>query len=614
MTETGAEYAAAVEHEAQRRAPAKGVGPLRAILPFLRPYPWMVLGAAIALIASTTFTLVMPVAVRGMIDNGFSMENAEGVGGYFLFLILVAILLGVATGVRFFFVTVLGERVVADLRKAVYDHITGLSPAFYETTRTGEILSRLTTDTTLIQTVIGSSVSFALRNSLMLLGAMVMLAITSLKLTALVLIGVPAVLLPIIFFGRWVRQLSRVSQDRVADTSAHAGESLNAIQIVQAFTHEDLDRRDFATAVEGAYRAAFLRICARSVLTAIVIVIIFSGIVGVLWVGAGDVLAGDMTAGELAQFIFYAVMMAASSGGLSEVWGEIQRAAGATERLIELLAIEPAIKAPENPKPMPQPPVGTISFEKVTFQYPTRPDQSALRDFSLSVEPGETVAIVGPSGAGKSTVIQTLLRFYDPQEGAIRIDGVNIADADPLEVRKRISLVPQDTIVFGASALENIRYGRPSASEAEVRAAAAAAVADEFIEILPNGYDTYLGERGVTLSGGQRQRIAVARAILRDSPILLLDEATSALDSENEQLVQQALDHLMKDRTTIVVAHRLATVQKATRIVVMDHGGIVAAGRHEDLVRAGGLYARLASLQFGPTDAKGLDFDAAAAQ
>ncbi len=595
----GEEYAKSIEQEAQRRPAAKSVGPLAQLWPFLKPYPGMLAAAGTALLASTLFTLVMPVAVGDMVDHGFGSDQTQDIGKYFGFLLVVATLLGIATGIRFYFVTTLGERIVADLRKAIYNHITGLSPEFFEVTRTGEVLSRLTTDTTLIQSVIGSSISFALRNSLMLVGAMVMLFITSPKLTLLILIGVPAVLLPLILFGRVVRKLSRRSQDRVADTSAQAGESLNAIRVVQAFTHEDLDRALFGDSVESAFSVARLRIVARSILTALVITIVFGGIAGVLWVGASDVQTGTMSGGDLAQFIFFAIMVAASAGGLSEVWGEVQRAAGATERLMELLAVDPVIKAPDNPIALPAARRGEVAFQNVTLRYPARPEHAALNGFSLSIAPGETVALVGPSGAGKSTVIQALLRFYDPEAGRVVVDGVDIRDADPRAVRERISLVPQDTVVFGMTALENIRYGRPDASDDEIHAAAKAAQADEFIERLPEKYDTHLGERGVTLSGGQRQRIAVARAILRDAPILLLDEATSALDAESERLVQNALDTLMEGRTTIVIAHRLATVLKADRIIVMNNGQIEAEGTHEELVRAGGLYARLARLQFG---------------
>jgi ATP-binding cassette subfamily B protein len=460
------------------------------------------------------------------------------------------------------------------------------------------VLSRLTADTTLIQIVVGSSASFALRNLVMGIGAIAMMIVTSPKLAALCLFGVPLVVLPIILFGRRVRRLSRESQDRIADTSAYAGEALSAIATVQAFTHEDVDRANFTRAVEDSFATAIRRTKMRAVMTAFVIFLVGSCVVGVLWAGAIDVLANRMTGGELSQFVLYAVLLATGTGALSETWGDVQRAAGATERLMEILATEPAVKAPPNPAPLPKPAKGAVRFEHVTFRYPSRPDYRALHDVSFTVNPGEAVALVGPSGAGKSTVFQLLLRFFDPQEGRILFDGITMADADPRELRANISLVAQDPAIFSGTIFDNIHYGRPDASPDDVRRAAEAAAADEFIRRLPGGYDAKLGERGVTLSGGQRQRIAIARAILRDAPLLLLDEATSALDAENERLVQQGLANLMSGRTTIVIAHRLATIQRLKRIIVMDQGHIIGEGSHAELVARGGLYARLASLQF----------------
>ena len=596
---TSADMVAQQEDEAKRRPRSRTVRPLLALAPFILKYPGMIAGAFIALVGATLATLTMPIAVRFMIDNGFSRDDAGSIDSYFLALLVVAIVLGAASATRFFFVSWIGERVTADLRSAVYDHITRLSPVFFEVTRTGEVLSRLTADTTLIKSVVGSSASIALRNLFMFFGSAIMLVYTSPALSGLAALTLPAVIVPMIVFGRMVRRLARASQDRIADTSAHAAETISAMQTVQSFTHEVEDRRVYARAVESSFDTAKLRILARSGMTAIAIVLVFAGVVGILWVGAQNVVQGSMTAGTLGQFIIYAVLCATSVGALAEGWGEVQLAAGATERLVEILQVTPQITPPPNPVAIAQPVRGLIGFDNVSFSYPTRPEISALNGFSLSVSPGETVALVGASGAGKSTVFQLLSRFYDPQHGEITLDGVALPSADPTDVRAALAVVPQETVVFAKSAFENIRFGRPEASREDVIAAAHAAQAHEFLERLPEGYDTELGERGVTLSGGQRQRIAIARAILRAAPVLLLDEATSALDAESEVLVQKALANLMIDKTTLVIAHRLATVLKADRIVVMADGQIVASGRHEALLAAGGLYARLVELQFG---------------
>jgi ATP-binding cassette, subfamily B, bacterial len=594
----GAEFAATIEREAQSRSRGRDIRVLQRLWPFMAPYKFQIGAALFFLLISTSATLAFSPAAGYLIDHGFTKANTDALNRAFLYMFAVAVVLGLATAVRFYFVTWVGERVIADLRKALYNHILNLSPAFFEVTRTGEVLSRLTTDTTLIQTAVGSSVSIALRNILMIVGGIAMLFVTSAKLTGLVLVTVPLVIVPLILMGRTVRGLSRKSQDRVADTSAYAAETLNAVQTVQAFTHEPVDRMKFGATVESSFATAVKRIGARASMTALVIILVFSSIVGVLWIGAHDVSSGTMSSGGLAQFIFQSILVASGVGALSEVWTEVMQASGAAERLMELLSTKPQIEPPANPVALPKPAAGRIRFEHVTFEYPMRPGVSALKDFSLEINPGETIALVGPSGAGKTTVFQLLQRFFDPQSGRVVIDGVDIKFAAPQEVRTRLALVPQETIIFGDTAFENIRYGRPDASEAEIRTAAEAAQAGEFVEKLPDGFHTYLGERGVALSGGQRQRVAIARAILRDAPILLLDEATSALDAESERLVQIALENLMQKKTTIVIAHRLATVQRADRIVVMDEGRIVAQGTHRELVAGGGLYAKLARLQF----------------
>ena len=572
--------------------------PLRDLARFIAPYRLVVAGALVALTVAASAMLTVGVALRSVVDLGFHAEQAEILDRQFAGLFGVVAVLAMATFARFYLVSWLGERVVGDIRRAVFDRVIGLSLAYFEVTRTGEILSRLTSDTTLIQTVVGTSASMAMRNVLLFLGGTVLLVMTSPKLAGMMFLIVPVVVLPIVVFGRKVRRLSRASQDRIADVGAMAQETLNAVHTVQAFSHEDVDRRRFAGRVEIAFATAIRRVRARAWLTAAVILLVFGAVDAVLWVGAKDVVAGDMSGGELAAFVFYAIVVAGAVGALSEVFGELLRAAGATERLMELLACEPEIAAPARPVPMPEPPRGRLAFENVTFCYPSRLETPALKNFSLTIAPGERVALVGPSGAGKTTVFQLILRFFDPGQGRVTLDGVDLRKADPAAVRGRIGLVPQDPVIFATDPAENIRYGRPGASDADVRAAAVAAAAGEFLDRLPEGFATHLGERGVRLSGGQRQRIAIARAILRNPAVLLLDEATSALDAESERAVQAALEPLMAGRSTLVIAHRLATVLNADRIVVMDRGETVATGSHAQLMAQGGLYARLAALQF----------------
>ncbi|RWD34138.1 ABC transporter transmembrane domain-containing protein [Mesorhizobium sp.] len=573
------------EEDGRRRS----LGPLRRLYPYIFRYRKMVIGAIISLVVAAATTLALPMAVRRMIDHGFSASDSKFIAEYFAMLVVMAALLAAASASRYYFVITLGERVVADIRRDVFAHVTTLSPAFFDTAQSGEIVSRLAADTTQVKSAVGATASVALRNVILGLGAVAMMVFTSPKLSGLVIAAIPLIVLPLVAFGRSVRRKSRQAQDTLADATAYASEQIGAVRTLQAFTNEKLVTGRFSGAVEAAFEAARASVFARSFLTFFAIFMIFSSVVAVLWFGSRDVLSGAMSPGTLGQFLLYSVFAAGALGALSEVWGELAQAAGAAERLTEI---------PADPRPLPAKAKGAISFDDVSFSYPARPDRAAVHGLSFQVKPGETVAIVGPSGAGKSTVFSLILRFYDPETGRIVIDGIDLREADPVAIRQRIAIVPQDVTIFAASARDNIGFGRPGASDVEIEAAAKAALADEFILKLDKGYESQVGERGVTLSGGQRQRVAIARAILRDAPILLLDEATSALDAESETLVQTALERLMQGRTTIVIAHRLATVLKADRILVMEGGRIVEEGTHQSLVAKGGIYARLAKLQF----------------
>jgi len=592
---------AAVEEVDLTELPAKGrarLRPLLALAPYVARYRGRALLALVALTVAALTTLLVPVAVRRMIDFGFTPRGIALINSYFSVMIAVVAVLAFASASRFYLVMTIGERIVADLRRDVFAHLISLSPAFFDSARSGELISRLTADTTQIKSAVGASVSIALRNMMLFIGATAMMVITSPRLSGFVLLAIPAIVLPLVAFGRWVRRLSRNAQDTLADASAYASELVGAIRTVQAYTGERLANARFGREVEQAYEAARTSTRARGVLTAIIIFIVFTSVVFILWIGSRDVLTGTITPGRLGQFVLYAAFAAAGLGQLSEVWGEVSAASGAAERLFEILNVKPEITAPAASRALPTPARGDVSFDHVSFAYSSRPNIAAVDDVSFAVRPGEKVAIVGPSGAGKSTLFHLLLRFYDPARGVISFDGVPIKSADPKEVRAHIALVPQDSVVFAATARENIRFGRPEASDAEVERAADLAHATEFIRRLPEGFEAPLGERGVTLSGGQRQRIAIARAILRDAPLLLLDEATSSLDAESETLVQTALEELMRHRTTLVIAHRLATVLSCDRILVMEQGRIVEQGSHASLVAANGLYARLARLQF----------------
>ena len=566
---------------------------------YATPYRARMLVFALALLVAAACFLVIGQGLKQVIDRGFALGDPKALNQALFFLLGVIVVMAVATWVRFYLISWLGERVIADIRREVFSRLLSLSPGWFEQARTGEVISRLTTDTALLEQVVGTSVSMALRNGLLGVGSLAMLMLTSWKLTVLVLLMVPVVIGPIVVFGRRVRKLARASQDRVADLGSYVDEALHEVRTVQAYGHEDEDRRLFGSRAEAAFDTARSRIRVRASLISAVIVLVFTGVGVILWIGGHDVLAGNITPGELSAFVFYAAMVASAAGALSEVIGDLQRGAGAAERLIEILDTRPEITAPSQPMALPEPPIGSVQLQAVTFHYPSRPNQAALQDFSLDVRPGESLALVGPSGAGKSTVFQLLLRFYDPERGTVRIDNVDVKRVDPQALRKRIALVAQEPAVFAASVAENVRYGRPEADDKEVRRACDAAFATEFVEKLPQGFDTWLGERGVRLSGGQRQRLAIARAILSGRPILLLDEATSALDSESERMVQLAMERLMRARTTLIIAHRLSTVKSVNRIAVIDQGRLAGVGSHDELLTGNPLYARLAALQFG---------------
>ncbi|MBB5667342.1 ATP-binding cassette subfamily B protein [Rhizobium leguminosarum] len=581
--------------EENKRRSLRALGRLT---PYVMRYRGLVAGALTSLALAAITSLALPLAVRRMIDHGFTQSDGRFINSYFAMLMIMAVVLAVASAMRYYFVITIGERIVADLRRDVFAHVTRLSPSFFDVNQSGEIVSRLTADTTQIKSAVGATASVALRNLILCIGAMGMMIVTSPKLSSLVIGAIPLIVFPLVAFGRSVRKRSRAAQDTLADASAFANETIAATRTVQAFNGEDAAATRYGSAVESAYEAARAAIRSRALLTGIAITLIFGSVVAVLWVGAHSVLAGTLSAGTLGQFLLYAVISAGSLGALSEVWGELSQAAGAADRLTELLDEVSPIAAPAHPQALPSPSLGRVEFSDVHFAYPSRPGKSALHGLSFTIAPGETVAIVGPSGAGKSTVFSLLLRFYDPQQGSVTIDGVDAQLTTPDELRRRIAIVPQDVTIFAASIHDNIAFGRPGASRDEIRAAALAAQADEFITRLDQGYETEVGERGITLSGGQRQRIAIARAILKNAPVLLLDEATSALDAESETLVQKALDGLVDGRTTLVIAHRLATVLKADRILVMDQGRVVEEGTHQSLIRHGGIYARLARLQF----------------